>query len=76
MDNLNTSILAELAVPLLPLAEQKAIVAFGDVKSAEIQTAITRIQREIDLIEEYHTTLIASAVTGQIDVRTDSHQFG
>ena len=38
-------------------------------KIAEINAVIERTQREIELIEEYRTTLIAHAVTGKIDVR-------
>jgi type I restriction enzyme, S subunit len=53
-----------------PVDEQKQIVKFINEKTAEINTAIERTQREIELIEEYRTTLIAHAVTGKIDVRT------
>jgi type I restriction enzyme S subunit len=38
-------------------------------QTAELNTAIERTQREIELIEEYRTTLIANAVTGKLDVR-------
>jgi type I restriction enzyme S subunit len=59
------------SIPMLipPLSEQREIVAYLDDKTAEINTAIERTQREIELIEEYRTTLIATAVTGKIDVR-------
>ena len=53
-----------------PYNEQVAIVQFIDDKTAEINAAIERTQREIELIEEYRTTLIAHAVTGKIDVRS------
>lgn len=42
----------------------------ANTKTAEIKTAIKRTQREIELIEEYRTTLMAHAVTGKIDVRS------
>ncbi|MCB0000151.1 MAG: hypothetical protein KDE56_30515 [Anaerolineales bacterium] len=42
---------------------------FTRTKTAEINTAIERTPREIELIEEYRTTLIAHTVTGKIDVR-------
>lgn len=57
-------------VPLPPKEEQQQILDSIKTKTAEINAAIERTQREIELIEEYRTTLIATAVTGKIDVRT------
>jgi type I restriction enzyme S subunit len=69
MDNLNGSILGNLKVPVPPIQEQQQIIYLCREREAEINTAIERTQREIELIEEYRTTLIAQAVTGKIDVR-------
>ena len=69
MDNLNGSILGNLKVPVPPIQEQQQIIYLCREREAEINTAIERTQREIELIEEYRTTLIATAVTGKIDVR-------
>lgn len=55
--------------PLPPLEEQRAIIAHINEKCAEISQAISRAQREIDLVREYHTRLISDVVTGQVDVR-------
>ena len=52
-----------------PLAEQAAIAAYLDKQTAAIDAAITRARREIDLLSEYRTRLIADVVTGQVDVR-------
>jgi len=49
--------------------EQEAIVSFIQHISKSIDTAITRTQREIELIQEYRTRLIADVVTGKLDVR-------
>ena len=38
-------------------------------ESNKINQAITRAQREIDLMCEYRTRLISDVVTGQVDVR-------
>ena len=59
------------ALPLLwcPIAEQKKIVAHVAQKSAPLNTAISRLDREIDLLREYRTRLIADVVTGKLDVR-------
>lgn len=35
----------------------------------ELHAAISRVEREIDLIREYRTRLIADVVTGKLDVR-------
>jgi len=57
------------SIGLPPIDEQRDIFAHIRDKSAEIGQAITRAQREIDLIQEYRTRLIADVVTGKIDVR-------
>lgn len=40
-----------------------------EVQLTELQAAISRVEREIDLIREYRTRLIADVVTGKLDVR-------
>ena len=56
-------------LPLPPIAEQKAISEYVKSKNDSIKQLISRIQKEIDLIQEYRTRLISDVVTGQIDVR-------
>ena len=52
-----------------PRTEQNAIVAYLDRTTAATDDAIARAHRQIELVEEYHTRLIADVVTGQLDVR-------
>ena len=52
-----------------PLAEQAAIVAHLDKLTSDIDAAIAHTRREIELLEEYRTRLIADVVTGKLDVR-------
>jgi len=52
-----------------PRPEQDAIVCFLDEATADINKAIDRARREIALIREYRTRLIADVVTGKLDVR-------
>ena len=52
-----------------PLPEQHAIVRFLDRAAAKTDDAIARAQREINLLREYRTRLIADVVTGKLDVR-------
>ena len=63
-----TDDLYHLEVPLPPLAEQAAIVAYLDKETAAIDAAMARARREVELLSEYRTRLIADVVTGQVDV--------
>ena len=58
-----------IRVPCVDLEEQRAIADYLDRKTDKIDTAIELAQREIELLEEYRTRLIADVVTGQLDVR-------
>ena len=64
-----SSFVKNFQIGLPPLDEQEAIVSFIQRISNSIGTAITRTQREIDLIQECRTRLIADVVTGKLDVR-------
>ena len=52
-----------------PAYEQTAIVAYLDKATADIDTAIACAHRQIELLHEYRTRLIADVVTGKLDVR-------
>ena len=52
-----------------PPAEQAAIFEYLDQATIDIDIAIARAQREIELFSEYRTRLIADIVTGKLDVR-------
>jgi type I restriction enzyme S subunit len=49
--------------------EQTEIVTAIHTATQPIDTAITRLEREIALLREYRTRLVADVVTGQLDVR-------
>ena len=66
---ISTNALGNVLLPIPPLAEQAAIAAYLDKQTATIDAAMARAQREIDLLSEYRTRLIADVVTGQVDVR-------
>ena len=59
-----------------PLPEQAAIVEYLDKATADIDTAVARARREIDLLREYRTRLIADVVTGKVDVRAAAAGLG
>ena len=58
-----------IALALPPLPEQTAIARFLDDAAANTNKAIDRTKREIKLLQEYRTRLIADVVTGKLDVR-------
>ncbi|MDW8397039.1 MAG: hypothetical protein RMK90_00605, partial [Acetobacteraceae bacterium] len=61
--------IGDLAVPLPPPAEQRAIAAFLDRECGKIDALITECERAIALLKERRAALISAAVTGRIDVR-------
>ena len=61
--------LGDFAIALPPLPEQTAIVAHLAKLTSDIDVAIAHTRREIELLEEYRTRLIADVVTGKLDVR-------
>ena len=56
-------------LPLPPLAKQTAIAEYLDRATADTDSAIARSRRQIELVEEYRTRLVADVVTGKLDVR-------
>jgi type I restriction enzyme S subunit len=55
---------------LLPeCQEQRQILSFIDGETGHLRRAITDTDREITLLREYRTRLIADVVTGKLDVR-------
>ena len=51
-----------------PNNEQQAIVTYLEEKTAFIDKAIAVIEKEIELVSEYKTSLISSVVTGKVNV--------
>ena len=58
-----------LLVALPPITEQANLLGFIDDQTQQPTEAITRAEREIELLNEYRTRLIADVVTGKLDVR-------
>jgi len=66
---LNMQTIKSVIIPVPPLSEQRAIAAYLDAKTAQIDRAVAHTERQIALLQEYRTALISAAVTGKIDVR-------
>ena len=58
-----------LHLPVPPKQEQKHIANHVGIATVDIQATITRARRQIELMQEYRTRLIADVVTGKLDVR-------
>ena len=69
--HLNSEELGTAIFLLPPLNEQAAVVAFLDGAATDIETATKHARRQIDLVQEYRTRLIADVVTGKLDVRDE-----
>jgi type I restriction enzyme S subunit len=59
----------QLTVPFPPVREQAAILREIERRTESIDSLTNRINRVINLLQEYRTALISAAVTGRIDVR-------
>ena len=56
-------------VVLPPRDEQERLLSKVGRELARVTAAVTRARRQIELVEEYRTRLIADVVTGKLDVR-------
>ena len=64
-----TSFIENFKFPIPPYDEQKIIAQEISMLNFEIDNTTIYIRRQIELLKEYKTSLINSAVTGKIDVR-------
>ena len=69
MHGLNSEMVKALVVAVPPVSEQTAIVEFLDETAAIFAKGVANARREIELINQYRTRLIADVVTGKLDVR-------
>jgi len=60
--------LAEMATWFPPREEQDAILNYIEANKYRIDKTISKINKEIGLLQEYRTALISEAVTGKIKV--------
>ena len=64
-----------IALPVPPQTDQFAIAEFLKKTTADTDAAISRAHREIELLKEYRTRLVADIVTGKLDVRMATAHF-
>lgn len=61
--------LMSISIAVAPPKEQDRILQWLTTDTANLGTAIDRARREIELLREHRTRLIADVVTGKLDVR-------
>ena len=69
MQNIGQSVVRNLLLAIPPVDEQRRVAAVVIDKAASIEVTISSTRREISLLREYRTRLIADVVTGKLDVR-------
>ena len=62
-------------LPFPPAEEQRKIAVALREATADISVAIASARRQIELVQEYRTRLIADVVTGKLDVREAAAQL-
>lgn len=67
--NINAQVVRSLRIGLPPVDEQVQILRFIEDSTSKFADAISRLRREIALLREYGTRLVADVVTGKLDVR-------
>jgi len=66
--NLNVNNVKMYRIPLPSLKEQEEIVCYIETETKKINGTIAKIEKEIELLQEYRTALISEVVTGKIKV--------
>ena len=61
--------LGTFQIPIAPDSEQIGIIEYLDKETLKIDQTLSKIKENINLLEEYKTSLIHHVVTGKIDVR-------
>jgi type I restriction enzyme S subunit len=69
MQNISQGVIRNLVISVPPREEQLQIVRALRMQTSKMHDAVTRTEREITLLREYRTRLIADVVTGKLDVR-------
>ena len=75
LGNLTSTIIGCVPIALPPRLEQDRMVEYLAETLAVPNEAISRLNREIELLREYRTRLVADVVTGKLDVRDAAAQL-
>lgn len=69
INNLSLYTLRNTPIAVPSVEEQEMIVQHIEEKCQELETTSKALVKELELLQEYRTSLISEAVTGKIDVR-------
>lgn len=69
--NLNVERISSMEIALPPHQEQERIANKLDEMDEQIDAAIERTERQIELMQQYRTSLVTEVVTGAVDVRAE-----
>ncbi len=72
VDSLRLPVLQNFPTLVPPIEEQIEIIRAVEADTRELDIVIDRVRREVDLLREYRTRLIADVVMGKLDVREAS----
>ena len=72
MTRFTVEIISRFRLLVPPLPEQRAIAAYLDEQTAKIDALIAATQQQLDRLRAYRAALIAAAVTGRFDVRSQA----
>ena len=73
--NISPLDIGEIKLIIPSVEEQKQIVSKLDEETKKISEVISKIKENINLLEEYKTSLIHNVVTGKIDVREECYEY-
>ncbi len=68
---INNKHIKPMLLPLPPKEEQKRITSFIESRLNQIQELTKKVKQQIVKLQEYHQSLISTAVTGRINVRQE-----
>lgn len=69
IQNLDLGTYLAMDVPLPSKSAQKGLVSLLQKSFIESDAVIGRVEREVSLLQEFRTRLVADVVTGQVDIR-------
>ncbi len=58
-----------LLIPIPPLRQQSAIADYLDAETARIDTLVSKLQRQINLLTERRQAIITAAVAGKLNIK-------
>jgi type I restriction enzyme S subunit len=67
--NISMEDIGNFQIFLPPIEDQESLYRYLKEETSTIDSLISKYQKQIDLMQEYRTSLISQAVTGKIDVR-------